>query len=169
VLIVDVNNVTALHLATALDLHARTCRANGVTMPAEVVQFAARCWQIARGDQEGPQGPALDAPPVVVHPAPMLLTVSEAAEALRLSERKVKRLVAAGAIASVTIDSARRIRLDDLRRYVDDLPGTGSFLDAVAYKVAPASPSLGPAGRRAAGAGTRTPARVPASQPRGAA
>lgn len=159
----------ALHLATALDIHAGTCRANGVTMPDELRAVAALAWSVAKGDHGGPQGPNVALPAGPAHPAPMLLTIAEAAEALRLSERKVKRLVANGTIASVLIDSARRIRVDDLAAYVDSL-GPRPFRDRIEAKHAPASPPYGLAGRRVGRAGGRAAAGAPASPPpRGAA
>jgi len=133
VLVLDIDRALALHMAMALELHARTCRANATPLPAGLVDFAARCWEIARGDDEGPQGPPLDFLARMADSAPMLLTITEAARTLRLSERQVKRLVAAGTIPSVTIDSARRIRADDLAAYVDSL-GPRSFRAGVESK-----------------------------------
>ncbi len=168
VLILDLDPATALHLAVALDAHAKTCRANGLGLPADLVEFASRCWNTARRVSEDLDGQALADLVPGAHSAPMLLTIPEAAAALRLSVPTVKRLVADGTIPSVAIGRARRIRVEDLTTYLDSLRPR-SFREAVELKDTPASPSLGPAGRREAGAGTLTPAGVPASLPQGAA
>lgn len=52
------------------------------------------------------------------HDESMLLTVSEAADELRLSPRQVERLVKAGQLPSVVIGAARRIDRDDLRAFI---------------------------------------------------
>jgi excisionase family DNA binding protein len=49
-----------------------------------------------------------------------MLTVVEVARELRLSERQVRRMVARGELPSVTIGRARRVRRDELVRWVDD-------------------------------------------------
>jgi excisionase family DNA binding protein len=51
----------------------------------------------------------------------MLLTAEEAAEVLSIGRSKLYELLSSGAIASVTIGTSRRIRLDDLKRFVDEL------------------------------------------------
>lgn len=51
----------------------------------------------------------------------LLLTVAEAAEYLSLGRTKVYELVTSGALRSVRIDGARRIKADDLRAYVAGL------------------------------------------------
>jgi excisionase family DNA binding protein len=51
----------------------------------------------------------------------LLYRVPEAAEHLSLSRAKVYELIRAGRIASVRVDGCRRIRGEDLRRYVASL------------------------------------------------
>ena len=51
----------------------------------------------------------------------LLYRVSEAADLLGLGRSKVYVLMQSGAIRSVKIDGARRIRSDELRRFVDSL------------------------------------------------
>ena len=51
----------------------------------------------------------------------LLMTVSEAAEALAISRSKLYELIASGAIASVRIDGSRRIPLAALEEYVSRL------------------------------------------------
>lgn len=63
----------------------------------------------------------------------LMLTVKETAGRLRISPSYTKKLIAAGAIASVKVGRCRRVRLTDLDAYVSDLkpdiaakPGTGA-------------------------------------------
>jgi excisionase family DNA binding protein len=51
----------------------------------------------------------------------LLYRVPEAAEHLSLSRAKVYELIRAGTLVSVRIDGSRRIRGEDLRRYVASL------------------------------------------------
>jgi excisionase family DNA binding protein len=53
--------------------------------------------------------------------ARLLYRVSEAAAALSLSRAKVYELISSGALRSVRIDGARRIRAADLEAYVASL------------------------------------------------
>ena len=49
---------------------------------------------------------------------PVLLTCAEVAERLQLSQRQVRRLIAAGALPSHRFGAAVRISHDDLARYI---------------------------------------------------
>lgn len=51
----------------------------------------------------------------------LLLTVREAADCLSLSRSKVYELIASGALPSVRVDGARRIKADQLQEYVASL------------------------------------------------
>jgi excisionase family DNA binding protein len=51
----------------------------------------------------------------------LLLRIPEVAQRLSLSRAKVYELMAAGVLTSVKIDGCRRIRVSDLRAYVDSL------------------------------------------------
>jgi excisionase family DNA binding protein len=51
----------------------------------------------------------------------LLLTVPEAAEALAISRSKLYELLAAGAVASIRIDGARRVPVAALEAYVATL------------------------------------------------
>ena len=55
----------------------------------------------------------------------MLLTPTEAAAALGIGRSKVYELLRAGTLASVRIDSCRRIPLEDLTAMIDRLRGAG--------------------------------------------
>jgi len=51
----------------------------------------------------------------------LLLTVSEAAEALAISRAKLYQLIASGAIVSVRIDGSRRVPVAALTDYIKRL------------------------------------------------
>jgi excisionase family DNA binding protein len=51
----------------------------------------------------------------------LLYRVTEAAEVLGLSRAKVYELISSGALRSVRIDGARRIKADDLAAFVASL------------------------------------------------
>jgi excisionase family DNA binding protein len=53
--------------------------------------------------------------------ARLLYRVTDAAEALSLSRAKVYELITSGALRSVRIDGARRIRAADLEAFVESL------------------------------------------------
>jgi excisionase family DNA binding protein len=153
VLILDLGRVAALHLAVALDLHRRTCRANGTQVPSELVDLAQHCWSKARGDSDRQEAMTVAE---IVHslqsaPVSLLVDVPAAAEALGVSPRQVERLVASGELTSVK-GGRRRIRRSDLERYVDGLT-PGSFGSRVVTKSAPAPRvgSSGPGGRLGGG------------------
>ena len=52
----------------------------------------------------------------------LLLTPEEAARALRVGRNKVYELIASGELPSVKLGRCRRIPVDALRQFVDDLP-----------------------------------------------
>ena len=54
----------------------------------------------------------------VRHGLPSMLTCGEVAEQLQMSERSVRRLVAAGALPVHRFGTAVRISRDDLARYI---------------------------------------------------
>ena len=54
----------------------------------------------------------------------LAVSVPEAAEALSLSEATVFRLIARGELPAVTVVGKRRIKVEDLKAYLDSLPKT---------------------------------------------
>lgn len=52
----------------------------------------------------------------------ILFRVTEVAGFLGLSRAKTYELMKSGALPSVKLDGCRRIKADDLRRFVDELP-----------------------------------------------
>lgn len=51
----------------------------------------------------------------------LLVKVPEAAAQLGISRAKLYELIASGALPSVKLDGCRRLRMDDLRAFVDGL------------------------------------------------
>jgi excisionase family DNA binding protein len=51
----------------------------------------------------------------------LLLTVPEAAEALGISRSKLYQLISAGLIRSIRIDGSRRVPVDALTTYINQL------------------------------------------------
>jgi excisionase family DNA binding protein len=154
VLIVDLDRGASLHLAVAIDLHRRTCRANGTQVPSELVELGQACWSKAKDDSDRP-GPTTLAEIVEGlqgGPVSLLVDVPQAAEVLGLSSRQVERLVASGELRSVKVGAARRIRRSDLDAYVAGL-APGPFGSRVVTKSAPAPRvgSSGPGGRLGGG------------------
>jgi excisionase family DNA binding protein len=54
----------------------------------------------------------------------MLLTAKETARELRICERRVYALIRDGVLPSVKIGKSRRIRSDDIAKYVERLAAT---------------------------------------------
>jgi excisionase family DNA binding protein len=52
---------------------------------------------------------------------PLLMTVPEAADALRISRSKLYQLLSSGAVDSIRIDGARRIPVSALQDYITRL------------------------------------------------
>jgi len=70
--------------------------------------------------------PAVDAAPVAgegecMTPPPLLLDLPQVADALHLSERKVRSMVASGELTAVNVGRARRVRASDLAEFVERL------------------------------------------------
>ena len=56
-----------------------------------------------------------------INSAPVLLTVEEAAERLRIGRTSMYRLVASGAVETVTVGRLRRVPVECLTEYVNRL------------------------------------------------
>ena len=113
----DLDGVAGRPLARALDDHRRWCRANGHTMPADLVQLVGL---LASNGQSRTTSPAVDD---LTDTGPMTLayTFSEAGALLGVSERTVRRLVAAGELRSISVASSPRIHREDLEHYAQAL------------------------------------------------
>jgi excisionase family DNA binding protein len=119
VAVLDAAEIAALRQALAL--LARRCRDDGRKMPAGLAGMA----EMTRQDNTGPSRPSVDlghlsgdAGPVT----PLAVDYEDAARMVGVSSRQVRRLVSSGAIPVVHIGGAGspRIRVEDLRRYLDD-------------------------------------------------
>ena len=116
----DLAGRTGAHLARALDAHRLWCRANGHSMPADLVQLVALLSMMASNGQSRTTSSAVDdladtAPVVIAY------TFAEAGTLLGVSERTVRRLVAAGELRSISVASAPRIHREDLEYYAQRL------------------------------------------------
>ena len=118
--------VEAWHVAEAIDRWRPVARAAGVPVPMSVVLWAEACRQRAR---TGHHGPALDRIESIAAGFPamprILLPLIDAAAALGISERSVKRRVAAGDLPSVKVERRRLVHVDDLTAYADRLRAAG--------------------------------------------
>ena len=113
-----VDPVVAEHLKKALASHLQWCRANGVVVPGDVADLFQL---VATGGQ---RRPTLAVPSDALHDGGVLLltlTYDQVARSLNVSARSVRRLVAAGTLASVDVCSAPRVRVADLVKYVERL------------------------------------------------
>ena len=116
VAVVGLDGDVASHLVRALVEHARWCRSNGIAVPATLVALLD---QLASAGQ---RWPTMAAPVPDPHDDLMLaLTYEVAARRLGVSERSVRRLVAAGKLRAVDVAGCRRVRASDLARYLEGL------------------------------------------------
>lgn len=115
-MVLGLDDVVASHIVRALVQHARWCRSNGIAVPAPLVEMLD---QLASAGQRRPTVVAAAPDP---HDDLMLaLTYESAARRLGVSERSVRRLVAAGKLRAIDVAGCRRIRAADLARYVENL------------------------------------------------
>lgn len=114
-------------LVEVLRWFASECRRNGASVPSWLPPFVAAMERNpATGGHGRPEfdglADGLDGAGVFVRTGPpMLLTMPEAAAVLGLSERTIRRLVAAGEITPVKVLGRPRLRRDDLTAYVAGL------------------------------------------------
>jgi excisionase family DNA binding protein len=111
--------VVRQHLVAALRAHAQRCRRDAVPFPPALVALLAG---LLAGD--GQTRPALDVIDDDGHAdgmAPLTVSYRAAADALSVSERSVRRLVASRKLPAVDVGGNRRIRTRDLVEYVDRL------------------------------------------------
>lgn len=109
------------HVAAALTRYIRSARIDGVTVPREVHLLAVvltDCVQVRQPATVPTSGADVDHGESV---NTLLLTKSEAAQALRCSVRTVDRLIAAQSLPSVKLESSTRIRRVDLDAFVGSL------------------------------------------------
>lgn len=113
------------HLRRALTAEARRCRADGLRLPPALAELST---QLAATD--GQRRTSIDDSHdvgdarIMTALTALAVTYDEAARLLRVSERTVRRLVSSGALSAVRVGSAPRIRVEDLRQYLDAQAGT---------------------------------------------
>ena len=120
-IIVDVDDRAAGFLIIAIEDLRKRMAYTGLAMPAGVPELAAALRQRL---SQGHAGPALDDLAAVadaVRVSPLAITYDDAAELLGIGRSSLKRLIAAGRIATVSIGGAVRIRTADLEAYVAKL------------------------------------------------
>jgi excisionase family DNA binding protein len=116
-----VDDTTVRHLAAAVAAHRRRLRLDGVPVPAALTELMA-AFQVRSG-QDGSAFADLDGANDTPDMA-LTLDYREAAELLGVSESTVKRLVTDRKLPAVSIGRSKRIRAEDARRFVSELPTT---------------------------------------------
>ncbi|MDP9402120.1 MAG: helix-turn-helix domain-containing protein [Actinomycetota bacterium] len=117
-LVLDLDRQSAGHLAVALRLYERRLRADGHrVLPGALGQLLDAA--LAGAGQARPE--ADEGSPSGEDGQVMLLDYDEVAGRLGVSERTVRRLVAAGQLSVVRVGNAPRVHPEDLQSYVDGL------------------------------------------------
>jgi excisionase family DNA binding protein len=115
VIVLDIEGPTGAHLARAIAAHKTWCRANGHSLPAQLADLASHLATVCQGsptrDDSEPFG---DTPNVQI-----AFTFREAAEALRVSERGIYRLVEKGDLRAIEVAGRRRIHHADLVEFAE--------------------------------------------------
>ena len=118
-LVVQFDDLTAAHLARALDNHRDWCRANGYDWPDTLATFRLMV-QRTTGDQERTCDAAADVLAEHVRMGPLLHSYDDAATMLAVTPRQVRRLVAEGRLPYVEIaPRVRRINAADLDAFAN--------------------------------------------------
>ena len=111
----------AWHLAEALDRWRPIARSAGLPVPNSLLAWGEACRLRARTGQEGPTLDTVHDPGGHSLPMRLLLPLEDAAGALGVSEKMVKRLVAGGDLPSVKVERRRLVHVDDLTAYAERL------------------------------------------------
>ena len=121
----EVDEVLRRHLLAAVAAHCRRLRRDGLTPPAGLLAFAISV-------SNGQARPTLDGSGSHVDSArmgPLAVDYRAAADVLSVSERSVRRAVAAGQLPAVEVAGCRRIRVADLAAFVEALPALHASAD----------------------------------------
>jgi excisionase family DNA binding protein len=119
VLLLDLTEAERLHLAAALRDRQRALRRDGRTLPPRLTELAAGLI----GPQAATAGRKSPTPATTTKVGDAwLMSGSQAARLLGVSDRTLRRRAAAGDIPSVLDGNHRRYRRTDLERYVKQLP-----------------------------------------------
>lgn len=125
------------HLAIAVSLHEKNARRSSLVVPSELLALRDIALSLATERQAAPpvEPVAVRADDEDMPRDTILLTKRDAAAHLRVSVRTVDRLVASGALPTVTVSSSTRIRRCDLEEYVDNLnPGPSRWREGITTK-----------------------------------
>lgn len=114
-LVVKLDGQAAAHLRRALDDHGRWCRINGRSMPPALVDLSGA---VTAGPDRSDRDFVDELPDDA---AVILLPFDEVGRRLGVSESTVRRLVRDGQLQAVSVGSARRVHVDDLRAYTSGL------------------------------------------------
>jgi excisionase family DNA binding protein len=110
------------HLVVALSRYLRQLRADGERVPVQIEELITF---LADRGRPPNNAPILDSWRAAYGPPPMprrlLITKSDAAELLGVSLRTIERLISAGRLPLVHVESAARVRVIDLEAYVQGL------------------------------------------------
>jgi excisionase family DNA binding protein len=109
----------SVHVTVALEAHLERLRLNG-RHPPRSVELLYRAYAA----QSGTAVPEFDVSTAGLEGGcmPLLLEIDDAARMCGLGVRTVRKLTADGTIPSVLIGSSRRYKLEDVRKFVADLP-----------------------------------------------
>lgn len=106
------------HFGAALELYSRQLRRDGRRVPPEIAALAG-----IFSASNGQERPTFDGPERGVESDQVLaFTYAEAGAQLNVSERTIRRAVALGDLVAVEILGSKRIRGEDLRRYLSERP-----------------------------------------------
>ncbi len=120
-LVLEVSAEVAGHVCVAVQQHVKSCRRMGLALPGELSEIERALANRARRGQSGTPLEDLWQVRDAQQMTPRLLTFAETAQVLGISERTVKRLVAAQELASVRVLGAARIPLVVLEAYLERL------------------------------------------------
>lgn len=142
-IVLELDEVTAGHLALAVREYREALSRNGLRPTPALIEFYEVALSVARGSQRSTavhSGSAvaelIEAVESAAMRPPQLLRFAAAAAQLSSSVSSVKRLVEAGELQAVKLGDERRIRQADLDAYVARLGEPTSFRDGIETKVA---------------------------------
>jgi excisionase family DNA binding protein len=111
-----VDDEARAHLLRALAGYRQDCRRDRVAFPAGLADLIATL--AASNGQQRPTFAPIDSDGDD-RPMPLLLEPADAARALSLSERTLRRLVRDGELAAVKVGAATRFAPEDLEQFVE--------------------------------------------------
>jgi len=125
-LLVTLTAEVAGHLCLAVQQHRQWARRAGLALPDELDQLERALATRARRGQEGTPLEDLWSVRHAQTMSPQLLDYPAAGQVLGVSQRTVKRLVAAGDLPVVRVLGSARIRVEDIDGYIARLTESAS-------------------------------------------